>query len=133
MDLIKITPNKERVKSILEMTDLLKKRIKIQDTKTMSALIIADYYEIIKELITAILLLDGYKTLSHRDLITYLKKHQLFNHADISILNDLRKLRNRISYEGFSINESYLNRNETNFHNIIKKLGDLIEKELKNT
>ena len=57
MDLIKITPDKER--------------IKLQDRKRMTALILSDYYEIIKELSTALLLLDGYKTLSHKDLIDY--------------------------------------------------------------
>lgn len=31
MDLIKITPNKEKVKSILEMVSLIEERIKIQD------------------------------------------------------------------------------------------------------
>jgi len=37
------------------MIDLLHERIKIQDPKRMVSLIVVDYYEIIKELITAIL------------------------------------------------------------------------------
>ena len=45
MDLIKITPNTERAKNILAMVSLLESRIKLQDPKTMSSLILADYYE----------------------------------------------------------------------------------------
>jgi len=55
-ELIKVTPDKEKVKNILKMASLIEERITIQDKKKMTALIIADYYEIVKELITAKLL-----------------------------------------------------------------------------
>ena len=75
----------------------------------MAALIISDYYEIIKEMITAILLLDGCKTLSHKDLIDYLKENykEITSH-ELSLLDELRVLRNRIAYEGFFIEPSLL-------------------------
>ena len=131
MDLIKITPDKERAKSIVKMTSLIEKRIIIQDKKQMTALIIADYYEIIKELITAILLIDGYKALSHKDLIDYLKEnYKEFNAGEISVLNDLRVLRNRITYEGFFIDYSYLSRNELLFKTVISRLKKLIQLKL---
>ena len=131
MDLIKITPDKEKAKSILNMISLLEERIKTQDRKRMAALIIADYYEIAKELITAILLLDGYKTLSHKDLIDYLKENypDCSSH-EISILDSLRVLRNRIAYEGFLIEDSYLARNELLLKSIIKKLNGFVENKL---
>lgn len=129
MDLIKITPDKEKAKNILKMVSLLEERIKHQDRNKMAALIVTDYYEIIKELITAILLIEGYKTLSHRDLIEYIKeKNKEFNAGEISVLDDLRVLRNRVSYEGFLIEPHYLNRNEFLFKKIIQKLKDLIKK-----
>ncbi|MEK6940832.1 MAG: hypothetical protein AABW49_02945 [Nanoarchaeota archaeon] len=53
--MIRIKPDKERAKSILNMISLIEERIKLQDPKKMAALIISDYYEIIKELITALL------------------------------------------------------------------------------
>ncbi len=133
MELIRITPNKERVKSISKMVILLEKRIKIQDKKTMAALITVDYYEVVKELITALLLLDGYKTLSHKDLILYLS-HEFkdkFFLREIKILDELRILRNRVSYEGFSIEVNYLKRNEQYFKAIIQKLKDIIHKKCK--
>jgi len=132
MELIKITPDKEKARNILKMISLIEERIKIQDKKKMAALIIADYYEVIKELITAVLLIDGYKTLSHKDLVDYLKeKYSEFNMNEITILDDLRILRNRIAYEGFFTEPSYLIRNESLFKMIIQKLKTLIERKLK--
>lgn len=131
MDLIKITPDKEKAKSIIKMVSLIEERIKSQEKSKMAALIIADYYEIIKELITAILLVDGYKTLSHKDLIDYIKgKYKEISSYEISIMDDLRVLRNRISYEGFFIEPSYLKRNEQPFILLISKLKKLIEEKL---
>jgi len=132
MDLIKITPDKEKAINILKMNSLLKDRIKAQDKEKMSALIVADYYEIVKELITAVLLIDGYKTLSHKDLIDYLKeKYKEFSSHEFSILDDLRVLRNRVAYDGFFIDFSYLKRNEGNFKIIINKLELLVERKLR--
>jgi hypothetical protein len=127
MDLIKITPDKERARSILEMVMLIEKRISIQDRKTMSALIIADYYEILKEIATAVLLADGFKTLSHIDLIKYVEtKYGEFSSHEISVFNDLRVLRNRISYEGFKVGTDYLERNEELFREMVLKFRKLV-------
>lgn len=130
MDLIKISPNKERARSILKMVSLIEERIPKQDRERMAALIITDYYEMVKELVIAILLIDGYKTLSHKDLIDYLKEKYPIAAHEISLLNDLRILRNRVAYEGFFVEPSYLKRNETNFKLLTKKVRDIIKKKL---
>lgn len=131
MELIKITPDKEKAKSVIKMTSLIEERIKIQDKERMASLIISDYYEVIKELITAILLIDGYKTLSHKDLIDYMKqKYPEFTLYEISVLDDIRILRNRITYEGFSVEPSYLSRNESLFISITQKLRNLTKEKL---
>ncbi len=131
MDLIKISPDKEKAQSIVKMASLIEERIKGQDRKKMAALIAADYYEIVKELITAVLLIDGYKTLSHKDLIDYLgKNYSEFTTHEISVLDDLRILRNRITYEGFFIEPSYLERNEPLFRAMIHKLRKMVERKL---
>ncbi len=114
------------------MISLIEERIKSQDKTNMASLIIADYYEILKELITTVLLIDGYKTFSHKDLIDYLKeRYQEFSMHEISILDDLRILRDRVAYEGFFVEPSYLNRNEAIFKQLIQKLKTLVVKKLK--
>ena len=131
MDLIKVTPDKEKVKSILKMVSLLEERIKVQNRKKMFSLIISDYYEVVKELITCVLLLDGWKTLNHKDLIDYLKEnYKEFNKHEVFVLDDLRTIRNKITYEGFFASFEYLERNESNFKNIIKKINSITSNKI---
>ncbi len=131
MDLIKITPDKEKAKSILQMVLLIEERIKIQDREKMAALIMVDYYEIIKELITAILLVNGYKTLSHKDLVAYLEeKVSEVRAEEIHLIGQLRVLRNRVAYEGFLINSIYLKKNESLFQEIINKLKQMVKNKV---
>ena len=123
MDLIRITADKERARSILRMVSLIEERIPLQDTQRMAALILTDYYEIIKDLLTAILLLDGYKTLSHKDLVDYLKERcQGFSQSDIALLDDLRVLMNRVVYDAFFIEHPDTRRNEAHFKKLILAL-----------
>ena len=132
MELIRISPDKEKAKSISKMVALLIERIEKQDKIKFASLVITDYYEVIKELITAILLADGYKTLSHKDLIEYLKeRYQEFSEYEVNLIDWLRILRNRIAYDGFFVEHSYLKRNENSFKAIIGKLQDLIKNKLR--
>lgn len=131
MELKRVTPNKEKARSILRTIRLIEKRIGLQDRKEMSALILTDYYEIVKELTTALLLLDGYKSLSHKDLLTYLseKRSDLTRHEQ-TILDDMRILRNRILYDGLTLEPAYLKRNEGQYQQIVRKLKGLVRKRL---
>jgi hypothetical protein len=134
MELIKITPNRERAKGILKNIELIEKRIQIQDKKTMPSLIVSDYYEIIKELICAILYIDGYKCLSHKELIEYLKiNYDKFEKYLIYQIDNLRIIRNKISYDGYSIKKKYIDKNEDFFKKIIVKLKEIINSKLNNS
>lgn len=129
--LIKITSDKERVKSIVGMVDLIEKRINATKGKEFSTLLLGDYYEIVKELTTAVLNLDGYKTLSHKALFDYLKNnYDNFTLSELELMEELRKLRNKVVYEGFFIKPAYLERNETVIKNIISKLKSIVNKKL---
>lgn len=66
-DLIRITPDKERSKSLLGMISVRLDSIYLMETKDISKFaskIIEEYYECIIELITAIMSVDGFKTRS---------------------------------------------------------------------
>ena len=136
-DLIRIIPDKEKAKSILKMTDTTLKMIKEINIDKFSSNITKEYYEIIRELMTIILLLDGYKTYgegSHKKLIEYLElNYREFDKSEIYFIDDLRNIRNKIAYDGFFVEINYILNNIKNIQRIIEKLNKIIENKLKQT
>ena len=92
-----------------------------------------NYYEIIKELASALLLLDGLKTSgesAHKDLIDYLRNYHEFSEADIFFINDLRIKRNNSFYEGKKIDFVYLEHNKNKILGTINRLKAMLKKKL---
>ena len=95
--------------------------------------LVEQYYEIIKELITALMYADGYKTLSHKSLILYLEKNYnaAFSKDEFILVDDTRKLRNDILYYGKQVDKSFLINHEGKLKIIISKLFNLTNKKLR--
>ncbi len=130
-DLIKITPDRERVKGILKMVALREKRAIANKSEEFATLLLEDYYEIIKELSTALLNLDGYKTLSHKTLFEHLKNsYPALTLSEAELIDELRKTRNKVVYEGFFVKPLYINRNLPYINRIISKLKAQLNKKL---
>ena len=134
-EMLKITPNRERAISMLKMAEATIEMVKKIDKKMFPSNVLKEYYDIIRELMGIILLLDGYKIIgegSHKKLIEYIKqKCQDFEANEIMLIDELRVARNKISYEGFFIDEEYLNRKQSDIETIISKLKALINKKLR--
>lgn len=131
--IIKVKQDIKKVESILEMVENREKSISFLDYKKFSTIIAETYYEIIKELSSALILFDGFKSVgekSHKDLINFLLKYETLSMADVSLIDDLRIKRNKSSYEGKSIEALYLQRNQKKILQIIKKLKTLINNKL---
>jgi len=62
--------------------------------KTYPSLFLEGYYEILKELTTAIIAIDGWKALNHECLFTYLKEKKQELEIDFTYLAELKDLRN---------------------------------------
>ena len=61
----KVGSDREMARSLLKMIEIRMKALESLDRKEFSSLVVEGYYEIIKEAITALMAIDGYKTLSH--------------------------------------------------------------------
>ncbi|MBI2109606.1 hypothetical protein HYT58_00335 [Candidatus Woesearchaeota archaeon] len=133
-NLIKIQPDREKARSLAALADLRFNKLKVYTEEKEIPLIIEWYYEVIKELITSILFIDGYKTLSHKDLIKYLKINfkNDFSYSNVMLIDQLRRLRNDIVYYGVFTDSSYLKRNKQDIINVISKLFELCNKKLTN-
>jgi len=132
--LIKVTPDKEKAKSILKMVDTTIEMIKVIDITKFSSNITKEYYDVIRELISVVLLLDGYKTYgegAHKKLIEYLQtKHIGFSEYEILLIDDLRITRNKVAYDGFFVERDYIERKIRDIQKIIAKLKDIVKKKL---
>jgi hypothetical protein len=132
--IIKITPDREKAASILNMVKNRKEFISSANIERFPTIAVENYYEIIKELATAILLLDGIKATgesAHKETIDALSKYRQMEEWEISLIDDLRLKRNKSSYEGKQINISYLENKKDKIIQIIEKLENLLRRKLK--
>lgn len=124
-EIFRISQSPIRAKALKEMAE--ERLMDIKNEKKPYK-IIEEYYEIIKELITALMYSDGLKTLSHKALIYYLEKnYKEFTKQEIILANDLRKLRNDIIYYGKNVSEDFLINYEYQIKLIIKKLIKILD------
>ena len=129
-EIFRITKDTERAGDLLEMAKERIDMIKILP-RDKPYKFVEEYYEIIKELLTALMYLDGYKILSHKKLIEYFADNNEIEHSEIKLVDSLRKFRNDIMYYGKKISQDFLTNNEDEINRIIKMLVNLTERKLK--
>ena len=121
----------DMAKSISKMMDIRSRAVEVLTKDEFISLKLEGYYEIIKEGITALMSIDGYKTLSHEVLIGYLGEfYKEFSESDLMLMDQVRSLRNKIVYKGFFIDKDYLDRNEAKIREIIGKLKRIVHSKL---
>ena len=128
----RINKDKERAKDLFIMAnerlnDIIKVLPRNKPYKIME-----EYYEIILELLTAIMYADGFKTLSHISSIEYcIKNYKCLTENESKIIDTLRKFRHGIVYYGRKVSGDYLINNEEFIKNIINKLSKLVNSKVK--
>ncbi len=132
-NLLKITPNREKAISLLKMAKERLAMLETVDFEKFPSLVLEGYYEVIKELAAAILAADGYKTQgegAHKKLVEYLRAHySQFSEHEISTIDDLRVVRNKISYDGFFVDTEYFLRKKGLLLEIVSKLFGIVDKK----
>jgi len=91
------------------------------------SLYLEGHYEIIKELCTAILALDGWKALNHECLFSYLKEQKQQLELDFEYLLELKDTRNAIDYRGTKISPETWQKNKLKIQLTIKTLKEHIQ------
>ncbi len=115
-----------KIKSLLETA---KQRyhfvIKIEVSPQNISFVIEGYYEVIKELLTALLLQKGLRSKNHQCLISYFYKNYKEYEAEAYLIAQMSYLRNRLDYYGEQIEFSFYEKNKKNIEKIIKILNEL--------
>lgn len=120
-------PDNERSKQMLEMANIRFEFWNKEIEDKFIALKVEAYYDIIKELIFAHMYKKGFNCTNHLCLIAYLKKNVADFDYECNKIDELRQLRNEISYRGFTVKKDYLEKNEQEFKDIIDRLKKEIE------
>ncbi|KXA96169.1 hypothetical protein AKJ37_05880, partial [candidate division MSBL1 archaeon SCGC-AAA259I09] len=85
----------------------------------------------IKELITSLMSLKGYKSYSHICLISFLREHYpQLQEGELELIDQMRRIRNDIMYRGEPIASDYLKRRKGEIIEIIEKLTELSEEKI---
>jgi len=131
----KVQIDNDKINSILVMhKDRINFIEQISNTKInkkrFCSIICENYYEIIKELLIALLLKKGLKSKNHECLISYFKYNFPEYEQESIILHQLKDKRNLLHYEAKQIDSDYLIRNELEFIKIIKIVTSLIKKNI---
>lgn len=123
----KVSVDEERIKSMVKMSENELDIIKDIPLSEKSASKLAkDYYEIIKELMVALLLCYGLKSSNHECLVSFLKENYSDKEYEIKIIHKLKNIRNRVSYDGYFVSEDYIEENKLEFKHIIDWLKEII-------
>lgn len=123
----KVEPDKEKITSIQKMCEVRLKVIEnIKLDEETASIIATDYYEVIKELLTALLLKHGLKSNNHECLISFFKNQHPEHEYETLIIHQLKDVRNRVSYDGIFVEKSYIEMNVLEFKHIIELLNGLI-------
>lgn len=97
-----IKPNKERARSLQDTAERRLEFIRKSKNKGGAEFITENYYETVKELITSLMFIKGFKSYSHLCLITFLKEfYQESQESELELIDQLKRTRND-TYEEFS-------------------------------
>ena len=124
-------PDPEKARGLLKVVELRELKLSSFELPAFATLLAEAYYEVVKELITGILTVDGWKTTSHELLIGYLAKFcPEYSRAEIVLIDQLRRMRNDIAYRGIMIPPEFLDRNQKNILTIISRLKKTLNQRL---
>lgn len=126
----KVEVDNEKINSIIEVTIKRQRFIEsAQATENNISFLVEGYYEIIKELLVALLLKAGLKSKNHQCLISYFYKKYPDYEFETNLISQMSYMRNRLNYYGEPINISFYEKNKKEFTKIIDLLRKLIKKE----
>jgi len=98
----KQNPDRELAKSLInDAAERAEKVIKL-DVKIFSKIIFENMYDALREILDALLAIDGYKSYSHEAPIAYLKKYKIEDSVMVQ-LDNFRYQRNSSKYYGKDI------------------------------
>lgn len=125
----KVEVDEEQINFIVETAGKRLEFVKSNKvTNENVSFIVENYYEIVKELLVALLLKNGLKSSNHQCLISYFYKQNPDYEFESNLLSQMSYLRNRLNYYGEKIDFEFYDKNKDEFNKLIDLIKDLIGK-----
>ena len=118
------TPNHERAKALRKMAESQLRRLEETPKQEYPSQTIVDYHDIMHKYCEAIASEEGINfrgERAHEELIDYVARKRTLPEASRRLLQDLRKNRNRVQYEGLAMTADFITNNESRIKNLIKQ------------
>ncbi|MGV8161999.1 MAG: hypothetical protein ACP5N2_01545 [Candidatus Nanoarchaeia archaeon] len=120
-------PDFPKAASMYFVIKIRKEELEKQKT---SFLKLETYYEIIKELLSAIMATKGLKSSNHECIVSYFRHRYPSLNIESKKFHELKEIRNDLQYEGKIPRDTYLFENQQIFDKIIENLEKELLKEL---
>ena len=123
-----IEVDNEKINSIIKVAFNRLNFIKDLEVNEISvSFIFEDYYEIIKELLIALLMKKGLRSKNHQCLITYFYKNYPNYGFEANLILRMSYLRNRLEYYGETVDIGFYKKYNKDFLRIIEIIEKLIK------
>lgn len=123
----KVESDPAKLSSIIQTAS---KRLKFVQTLDLNeanvSFIFENYYEVIKELLVALMLKHGFRAKNHQCLFTFFANKYGYE-AEVNVILQMSFLRNRLDYYGELIEFNYFDMNKDKFKSIINLLLKLVK------
>lgn len=128
--IIKEETDSDRVKSLMNLTGTREEFWSKKYASKYDFLAVEGYYEIVKELLTALINLHGLKCANHECLISFFREKYPQYDYESEMIDTMRRVRNAIDYRGVFADEGYLSKNRLEFSHIIELLQKLVKEKI---
>lgn len=123
-----VSVDTEKIDSIVELAcERLDFVRSISVTEKNVSFLFDDYYEIVKELLVALLLKNGRRSSNHQCLFSFFARKYSTYEAEIRVIQQMNFLRNRLNYYGERVSYAYYKENYKSFERIIVLLLGLLK------
>ncbi len=123
----KVEKDEERVLSIIEMAQRRHDLVKTFNPEmTEPSFIIEQYYEVIKELLVALLLRQGFRSSNHQCLFSFFAREHPAFEFEAHFIAQLSFYRNRLDYYGEKVPSSVYEENKKLFEDVITLILKLL-------
>ena len=125
----KIERDPAKITSLIKTAHTRLKYLKGQKVAVENvSFIIEGYYEVMKELLSALLLSQGMRSSNHQCLISFFAKNYPAHEAEAHFISRLSFLRNRLNYYGENIDFTFYLQHTEDIDKVIKLLTSLLIK-----